>query len=221
LDLDEPLHADMGAHLPARRKSLTSPVSWAALGLIIERPSYGYELAHRLERRYHGVVRLSGPGHIYAALESLENAGYIEPVDPQQREVARRENRRQPKVKYRATAAGVAAFRSWIAQQMHDDPHHVELLQRIASAPSIAGVDSVEVLRGLVAHYEEMCVAEASVLRHDTPAEPAADVRELTERLLLESRRTQIDGHFAWLEYASREIEAYEHARRGDESARP
>lgn len=210
----------MGAHLPARRKNLTSPVSWAVLGLIIERPSYGYELAQRLDRRYHGVVRLSSPGHIYAALDSLENAGYSEPVDPKQREAARRGKLRQPKVKYRATPTGVAAFRSWIAQQMHDDPQHVELLQRIASAPSIAGADSVEVLRGLLAHYEEMCITEARVLPNDAPAEPAADIRELTERLVLESRRMQIDGHFAWLEYANHEIEAYERARRGDEPAR-
>ena len=112
----------MGAHLPARRKNLTSPVRWAVLGLIIERPSYGYQLAQRLERRYHGVVRLSSPGHIYAALESLENAGYIEPVDPKEREAARQTKLRQPKIKYRATVAGVPAFRSWVAQQAHDDP---------------------------------------------------------------------------------------------------
>jgi DNA-binding PadR family transcriptional regulator len=214
----------MRDHQPARPKNLTSPVSWAVLGLVIERPSYGYELAHRLERQYDGVLRLGGAGHIYAALNSLENAGYIEPVDPKERQAARRERRRQasrqPKIEYQATEAGVGAFRTWIAQQMHDDPQHVELLQKIVSAPGVAG-DSLDVVRALVAHYEKLCITEAAILPHDTPAEPAADLRELTERLVLESRRMRIDGHFAWLEYANREIEAYERARRGDEPARP
>ena len=210
----------MGEHQPSRTRNLTSPVSWTVLGLIIERPSYGYELAQRLKRQYKDVVRLSGPGHVYAALDSLENAGFIEPVNPAERQPARRKRRRQPKVEYQATDAGIRAFRTWIAQQMHDDSQHAELLQKIASAPGIAGSNSVEVIRGLVAHYENLCVTEANILPHDTPDTPAANLRELTERLVLESRRMQIDGHFAWLEYANREIEAYERAWRGDGPAR-
>ena len=34
--------------------SMQSPVNWALLGLVIERPSYAYELAQRFERTYDG-----------------------------------------------------------------------------------------------------------------------------------------------------------------------
>lgn len=78
------------AQQPARSRALTSPVTWGVLGLILERSSYGYELLHRLERRYGDVLRVSGSWQIYAALNALENAGFIEPVDPQQKLEAQR-----------------------------------------------------------------------------------------------------------------------------------
>ena len=35
---------------------MQSPVNWALLGLVIERPSYAYELAKRFERTYGSVL---------------------------------------------------------------------------------------------------------------------------------------------------------------------
>jgi len=207
----------------ARARAITSPVTWAVLGLILERPSYGYELVHRLKRRYGDVLRVSSSWQIYAALNALENAGFIEPVNPRQELEAGETNSRQPKIEYRATAAGVEAFKRWLADQMHDDPTHVELLRKLVAGRRVAAVDSVEVLRDLVARYDALCATEARVLPHDVPETPAADLRELTERLVLEARRSKLDAHNAWLDYAYRELDAYERARRGgrDEPSRP
>jgi len=46
---------------PDRRAQapMTSEVNWALLGLIIERPSYAYDLGKRFERTYDGVLSLS------------------------------------------------------------------------------------------------------------------------------------------------------------------
>ncbi len=206
----------MGADQPARSRAITSPVTWAVLGLVVERASYGYELAHRLERRYGDVLRVSSSWQIYAALNALEKAGFVEPVDPQQKLEAQQTKSRQPKVEYRATAAGIEAFKHWLADRMHDDPAHVGLLRKLVAGRRVAAVDSVAVVRDLVRQYEELCVAEARVLSHDVPETPAADLGELVERLVLEAQRTQLDAHFAWMEYAHREIDAYERARRGD-----
>lgn len=212
----------MGAHQPARSRALTSPVTWAVLGLIVERSSYGYELAHRLERRYGDVLRVSSSWQIYAALNALEKAGFIAPVNPQQKLEAQRSKSRQPKIDYRATELGVEAFKRWLADQMHDDPAHIDLLRKLVAARRVGVVDSVDVVRGLVTQYEELCVTEARLLSHDVPETPAADLGELTERLVLEARRAKLDAHFTWLEYAHHEIDAYELARRrdGDEPAR-
>jgi DNA-binding PadR family transcriptional regulator len=200
---------------------MRSAVNWAVLGLVIERPSYGYELFQRLERRYGGV--LDPPiSQIYAALNALERADLIEPLPLEQplaapQEPPRAPAKRQPKVHYRATASGARAFREWVAEQMRDDPQHVELLRRIAGAAA-AGLDRVRSMRELVDAYERACVQEASRLplppaRSGTT--PAAAGGELVERLVLAARRGLLDAHFAWIAYARREIEAFERMRAG------
>jgi DNA-binding PadR family transcriptional regulator len=199
---------------------MRSAVNWAVLGLVIERPSYGYELFQRLERRYGGV--LEPPiSQIYAALNTLERAALIEPLPEEQRALEpddglRPVARRQPKVHYRATASGARAFREWVAEQMRDDPRHVELLRRIAGTAA-AGLDRTGTMRALVDAYERACVEEASML----PLPPAragaapAAAGELVERLVLAARRGLLDAHFAWIAYARKEIEAFERTRSG------
>jgi DNA-binding PadR family transcriptional regulator len=202
---------------------MRSAVNWAVLGLVIERPSYGYELFQRLERRYGGV--LEPPiSQIYAALNALERAALIEPLTE---EALRLESddglrpaaRRQPKVHYRATASGARAFREWVAEQMREDPRHVEMLRRIAGTAA-AGIDRTGTMRELVDAYERACVEEASMLPLPPARDggtPAAAAGELVERLVLAARRGLLDAHFAWIAYARKEIEAYErNAHRDD-----
>jgi DNA-binding PadR family transcriptional regulator len=200
---------------------MRSAVNWAVLGLVIERPSYGYELFQRLERRYGGV--LEPPiSQIYAALNALERAALIEPLPEEARTLEpddglRPAARRQPKVHYRATASGARAFRTWVAEQIREDPRHVELLRRIAGTAA-AGVDRTGTMRELVDAYERACVEEASRLPLP-PARagvtPAAAAGELVERLVLAARRGLLDAHFAWIAYARKEIEAFEGTREG------
>jgi DNA-binding PadR family transcriptional regulator len=196
-------------------------VNWAVLGLVIERPSYGYELFQRLERRYGGV--LDPPiSQIYAALNALERAELIEPLPEEERalvldDALRPAAKRQPKVHYRATASGARAFREWVAEQMREDPRHVELLRRIAGTAA-AGVDRAGTMRALVDAYERACVEEASMLPLPPArdgASPAAAAGELVERLVLAARRGLLDAHFAWIAYARKEIDAFERTRTG------
>ena len=203
---------------------MRSAVNWAVLGLVIERPSYGYELFQRLERRYGGV--LEPPiSQIYAALNALERAALIEPLTEEARALEPEDGlrpaaRRQPKVHYRATASGARAFREWVAEQMREDPRHVELLRRIAGTAA-AGVDRTGTMRDLVDAYERACVEEASKLPLPPARDamtPAAAAGELVERLVLAARRGLLDAHFAWIAYARTEIDAFERTRTG---ARP
>lgn len=206
---------------------MRSAVNWAVLGLVIERPSYGYELFQRLERRYGGV--LDPPiSQIYAALNALERAELIEPLPEAQRTAereptARPTAKRQPKVHYRATAGGARAFREWIAEGMRDDPQHAELLRRIAGTAA-TGFDRAGTMRELVDAYERACVEEAS--RMPLPparsaTTPAVAAGELVERLVLAARRGLLDAHFSWIDYARKEIDAFERTReeRGDDPA--
>src|SRR5271168_3961392 len=78
---------------------MRSPVNWALLGLVIERPSYGYELVKRFQREYEDVLPLSSESHVYTALKALERRGLIE-------ETPGKGGGRQPKPCYHATATG-------------------------------------------------------------------------------------------------------------------
>jgi DNA-binding PadR family transcriptional regulator len=59
---------------------MRSPVNWALLGLLIEHPTYAYDLAQRFERRYGEALTLSNIGHVYTALGALEGRGLVEEI---------------------------------------------------------------------------------------------------------------------------------------------
>jgi len=101
---------------------MTSRVNWLLLGSIIERRSYGLELAHRTQRNSAGALSIS-ESHIYAALDRLLERGYIEAV-------AGRETARQPKLIYKATALGTAHYEDWVVAQTTDQLRNLELWAR-------------------------------------------------------------------------------------------
>jgi DNA-binding PadR family transcriptional regulator len=63
-----------------RAYSIRSPVNWTVLSLVIERPSYGWELWNRFDRLYGDVLPIGNESSIYAALNALSKAGLIEEV---------------------------------------------------------------------------------------------------------------------------------------------
>jgi DNA-binding PadR family transcriptional regulator len=179
-----------------------STVNWAVLGLVIEKPSYGYELSRRFERRFGGLLRV-GTSHIYAALNSLEKSALIEPMPIE----AGPEKRRQPKIHYRATAAGARAYRGWLGERMRDDSHRVELLGKLLSTGSL----DARAMLALVERYERECLEEASriaIPRRDEPASKGQAAHTLAERLVAEERRLALHGQLLWAQYARREIRA-------------
>lgn len=196
---------------------MRSHVNWAVLGMLLERPSYGYELHRRMTRRIPADVLDPSQSHVYAALDVLERTGLIEPLEADEVQEAVGASRggarrRQPKVHYRATAQGGAAFRSWLAEQMRSDPAHGELVRRLALA---AGMRRVGLMHELVDAYEDACVREAHALpMASADGRPAQSADVLVERLTVNARRATLDAHMAWLTYARKEIEAFE---RGEE----
>jgi DNA-binding PadR family transcriptional regulator len=176
-----------------------STVNWAVLGLLIERPSYGYELSQRFERRFGELLRV-GTSHIYAALNSLEKEGLIEPMPSQNRTL----KRRQPKIHYRATPDGARAYRGWLGKRMRDDSQRVELLGRLLSAGQL----DTDAMLALVERYERECLEEASRVSLPSPDGSGTAAHTLAERLVAEERRLALHGQLMWVEYARREIVA-------------
>ncbi len=113
-----PVTVGMGGVDSERRERQAAPmqsaVRWALLGLIIERPSYAYELAQRFERTYEGALSLSSVSHAYAALGTLKDRELIE-------ELPGTRTGRQPKPHYRATAKGIEEYHEWLIGRVAEE----------------------------------------------------------------------------------------------------
>jgi DNA-binding PadR family transcriptional regulator len=201
---------EVRATVPETAKRATAPmqsaVHWALLGLVIERPSYGYELAQRFEYAYEGMLHLSGVSYVYTALDTLQRRGLIE-------EIPGTRAGRQPKPRYRATASGVRSYQERLTEQIQDDLRRSRLFARqlavFAHEPEMA--------LEIIDRYGQVCLEEAAGAAILTPAgEGAPDVISgLASRLVSEESRLSMEAKLPWVEYARREFKALLASRSG------
>jgi len=188
---------------PASSAALRSQVACAVLGLVIEKPSHGYEIGQRFDRRFGGFLSV-GRSSIYAALASLMEAGLIEKMSG--RSTTGVSRGAKAGASYRATARGARAYRGWLAERVRNDPQRVEMLGRM----TLAGVQSVEAALDFIGRYERECVREAQELSRPINGAVAGrgDISGVVERLLVEERRRMIDAQLGWITYARAELRA-------------
>ena len=173
---------------------MRSLVNWALLGLVIDRPSYAYELAQRFERIYEGALQLSSVSHIYVALGTLKERELVE-------EIAGTRSGRQPKPHYRATASGLAHYRDWLGAQIGEDRQR----QRLFVLQLAALTRRPEMALEVIGRVEATCLAEAG----ESPLPGQGEgVPQLVERLIAEERRLAIGARLAWVEYAREQLRA-------------
>lgn len=193
---------------------MRSPVNWALLGLIIERPTYAYDLAQRFERRYGTVLTVSNIGHVYTALGALESRGLVQEI-PGTREG------RQPRPRYRATERGLAEYREWLVTQAGEDHKRSQMfvlaLAALAARP--------EQMLGVIERYEQAWLAQGAgtPIARDAgheDGEASPDVLgALLRRLIAEESRLSVGSRLAWIEYARQELA--KHASRLQRPAGP
>jgi DNA-binding PadR family transcriptional regulator len=185
-----------------RAAPMHSQVNWALLGLIIERPSYAYELARRFERTYENALALSSVSYAYVAIGALKDRGLIE-------EIAGTRSGRQPKPHYRATAEGLAEYHEWLMRQVAEESRRqkVFLLQLTALARR------PEQALGVLGEYEQACLGETCA----TPVAGAEgeDAPALQARLIAEERRLAVGAKIQWARYARSQLRVL-----GDRAAR-
>jgi|HubBroStandDraft_2_1064218.scaffolds.fasta_scaffold05379_3 DNA-binding PadR family transcriptional regulator len=186
----------MGAERDAQAGPMHSQVNWALLGLVIERPSYAYELARRFERTYEGVLTLSSVSHAYTALAALRERALIE-------ELPGTRVGRQPKPHYQATAKGLEDYGEWLVGQVDEDLRRQRLFVLALATFTRDPLAALEILT----RYEQACLAEAGCMPV-TPREAvcAGDTQALAARLLAEESRLALGAKLAWVEYARREL---------------
>ena len=177
---------------------MQSAVHWALLGLVIERPSYGYELAHRFEHAYEGMLHLSGISYVYTALDTLKRRGMVQ-------EIPGTRAGRQPKPRYRATSEGVHSYQERLTRQIRDDLRRSRLFARQLAVFAQEPERALEIIE----RYGEACLEEAG-RSAVTPAavSPRDAASGLAGRLVSEESRLALGAKLPWVEYARREFKA-------------
>lgn len=194
-----------GANFDAARSPAEgrAPQSWLVLGLVIERPSHGYEIVQRYEARYGWLLPISS-GSVYEALKRLRRDGLLEEV-PEEEPVhdARSRGRRC----LRATRAGAQAYRGWLAGRMRDNPQRFELLGRLASTAVLGVRGAIDVLE----RFESECVRDLKglPLLDDRVSAGECDAGELARWLAVDRQRRALRADLDWAADARKTVLLY------------
>jgi DNA-binding PadR family transcriptional regulator len=166
-------------------------VRMAVLGLVIERPGYGYDLAQRLEERC-GAWRWNSTG-VYGALSTLEREGHVKGRDMAGE--ARRPGAQR--AIFDATDIGREHFRAWMLALSEPAPVRQDLDLKLALATPELLPEMIELTRV----QEQQCMDALQLLT--SKAKPPAGIGSWHEAaLVLERNREirQLRGRIEWLE---------------------
>lgn len=171
-------------------------ITWALLGLVIERPSYGYELAKRFERVYGEVLAISSTSYIYTVLKKLEQRTFVE-------EVSGRGGGRQPKPRYHATPTGIQAYQQQLVSELDDERRRSSLFVRKLAVFA----HEPEVALGVLSRYRDECLRALKNMPLRTVSEASTErASGLAARLETEEGRMVIEAKLLWLDFAQREF---------------
>jgi DNA-binding PadR family transcriptional regulator len=184
--------------LEAKLAPMQSAVKWALLGLLIEHPDHGYELARRFGEAYGSALSLSEPSYVYRALDSLERRGWIEVVPGQ-------DTGRAHKTCYRSTGPGIASYQDHLIEQVM----RLDDLARLHFRKLAVFTGAPERALQVIARLERISTADKDPFdaRAGKPArrsEPTA----LAGYFHAQARRLARSAMLEWLHGARGEIEA-------------
>lgn len=187
---------------PPGARAWRSPVTWAILGLVLEKPSYGYEIAVRFDRRFSPLMSVS-PSNIYTTLDRLVRLGFVERVRGRTGTVSERQRRQH----YKGTADGARAYREWLAACLRDDPRRTDVLVRLSSIC----MRGPEALLDLLDRYEVECVEETQRLAgaRREAADDGGLMPALIGRVVESERRLMLTAQLQWVQQAKDEVRRY------------
>jgi len=145
------------------------PVKHAVMGLIVERPGYGYDLHNRLSHRL--GPRLAVPeATVHSSIKSLRGSGHIE--------VVRRSFRgEQAAIWYGATEGGRDWYADWLDEPVVREPVRREVYLKFAM------IDATRVPR-LLEQFRRLELECLAAIAAHTRARPLAD--ELSDPVTLQ-----------------------------------
>lgn len=185
-------------------RGASSPVTGALLGLLLERPGYGYELAQRLNERMGPSWKLT-PSSIYSVLERLEADQLVRRTV---KDMPGRHRQRE-RVMFHATDAATKAFEEWLGRPARKEPIRTELLAKIA----VARPEDAERLLISLDEYEQECRAFLVGADGGRAVDGGAPARRPWNAMLAEVIETaadrQLRAELEWVEFARRRIREF------------
>jgi DNA-binding PadR family transcriptional regulator len=170
----------------------------AVLGLVIERPGYGYDLARRLRERF-GSSGFAPTG-VYSALDQLTAEGLIRSAGSL---TSGHAERAAPRTVYEATRAGQEQFNRWMLStsslaNVRDELNMKLALSRPRDLPAL-----IELARS----QERQCLARIEALkRQDASAELRGERSdglawiEISSLLVRDAEVRQLQARIEWLQ---------------------
>ena len=157
---------------------------YAVLGLVIERPGYGYQLAQRLEERF-GSSGFA-PSGVYSALDQLSRDEFA------------------PRMIYEATEQGVDHFEAWMLGSSPAPPLRDELHMKIA----LCRPRNLSRLIDMVYGQELACMGQLRDLKQLAGEEAQGETQEWARMMRVLARDAEIamwQARIEWLQ-AAREL---------------
>lgn len=180
----------------ARQQAISksqSPLKGAVLGLLVQGPSYGYELANRLERQLGPSWSIARPS-LYRMLRKLQAEGLVSCESSEKVSSAR--------IIYSATDLAERALVAWMAS-----PFPLELAQLQLQARMV--VARQEDLPGLLVTlngHERALFAKRTEIQAGLP--PRQSLRAAMMFLVREASIQQINGELLWVDLSRQTIRA-------------
>jgi DNA-binding PadR family transcriptional regulator len=181
---------------------------YAVLGLVIERPGYGYQLAQRLEERF-GSSGFA-PSGVYSALDQLSRDDFVRSAGEMGAGPARRA---APRTIYEATAEGVEHFEDWMLGSSPTPPLRDDLHMKIA----LCRPHNLAPLIDMVYGQELACLGRLGDLKRIAQGEPA-DSREWPRLMRVLARDAEVafwNARIEWLQNARELLERMSEEARG------
>ncbi len=166
----------------------------AVLGLVIERPGYGYDLARRLRERF-GSSGFAPTG-VYSALDQLSADELVRSAGSRSDAI---NERAAPRTIYEATPKGVDHFEEWMLGCSSLAPVRDELYMKIALSKPHNLTRLIELARS----QEEDCLSRLQHLKQ--PASSRGDLRawsEVAVLLVRDAEIKQLQARVEWLQKA-------------------